>query len=107
METGEPMSQLDQFFADVEWPEIRMQILQIDNALSVAHENYLLMTVAKHKFAEATLANISKWEPVSQQWSKISIATDGFDCQFPNEIKQAVQDFFPIMQWDEPAFQRE
>ena len=84
------MSQLDQFIAGVEWPEIRLQILQIDNALSVAHENYLLMTVAKHQFAEATQANISKWEPVYQKWCQIAIATDGFECQFPTQVKQAV-----------------
>jgi hypothetical protein len=107
LETGQPMSQFDQFIADEEWPEIRLQILQIDNGLSVAHENYLLMTVAKHEFTEATQANIKKWEPVYQKWCQLATATDGFDCQFPTEVKQAVEDFLPIMQWDEPAFQFE
>ena len=94
-------------FADVEWPEIRLQFLQIDNALSVAHENYLLMTVAKQQFTEATQANILKWEALYQKWCQIAIATDGFDCEFPTEAKKELEDFFPVMKWGEPAFQFE
>ena len=38
----------------------RLQILQIDKCLSIAHENYLLMSAAKQQFADAKQADIWK-----------------------------------------------
>ena len=81
LETGQPMSQLDQFLADSDWPAIRLKVYEIDSYLSVAHENYLLMTVAKQKFPEATQANIMKWEAKYQQWCQTATRTDGFDLE--------------------------
>ena len=105
LETGQPMTQLDQFIANSEWPLTRLQILEIDNCLSIAHENYLLMTVAKQKFADAKQADIWKWEEVYQQWCLIGSSTNGFDLkQFPEKVMQAVENQYFSMQWDAPAF---
>jgi hypothetical protein len=105
LETGQPMSQLDQFMADEEWPALRLQVLEIDSGLSVAHENFLLMTVAKKQFPPATQLNISKWEAIYKQWCQTAAETSNFDlAQYPNEVKKAVSEHSGSMQWDEPAF---
>jgi hypothetical protein len=105
LETGQPMTQLDQFIATSEWPVTRLQILEIDNCLSIAHENYLLMTVAKKQFADAKQADIWKWEKVYKQWCQIASSTNGFDLkQFPEKVMEAVENQHLSMQWDAPAF---
>jgi hypothetical protein len=105
LETGQPMTQLDQFIATSEWPVTRLQILEIDNCLSIAHENYLLMTVAKKQFADAKQADIWKWEKVYKQWCQIASSTNGFDLkQFPERVMEAVENQHLSMQWDAPAF---
>jgi hypothetical protein len=106
LETGQPLSQLDQFMADSEWPAIRLKVLEIDSGLSVAHENFLLMTVAKKQFPEATQVNISKWEAIYKQWCQLATETSNFDLtRYQTEVKMAVEQHSASMQWDEPAFQ--
>jgi hypothetical protein len=106
--TGQPMSQMDQFIADSEWPVTKMQILEIDSCLSVAHENWLLMTVAKKQFSDAAQASILQWEAVYQQWCQTATATSGFDLkQFPTDVMKAVENHYSSMKWDAVAFKFE
>ena len=106
LETGQPLSQLDQYQADSDWPAIRLKVYEIDSYLSVAHENFLLMTVAKQQFPEAVQAKIHKWETQYKQWSKVAEETDGLNLnQFMEQIKEAVGKYSDSTQWDEPAFQ--
>jgi hypothetical protein len=83
----------------------RLQILQINKCLSIAHENYLLLTGAKEQFADDKQADIEKWEQGYQQWIHIWRSTNGFDLkQFPQKVKEAVENQYLSMQWDAPAF---
>ena len=108
LQTGQPLSQLDQFIADSEWPATKMQILEIDSCLSVAHENYLLMTVASKKFSDPAQASILQWETIYQQWCQTASATCGFDLkQFPVEVMKAVELHYSSMKWDALAFKFE
>jgi hypothetical protein len=105
LETGQPLPQLDQFMADIEWPEIRLQILQIDSGLSVAHENHLLMTMAQQQFSPAIQANILKWEKVYQKWCQIAIATNNFNIdQYQNQLQKAIKHHVHMIEWEQPAF---
>ena len=106
LETGQPLSQLDQFMADIDWPAIRLQILQIDSGLSVAHENHLLMTVAKQQFSPSIQGNILMWEQIYQKWCQIAIATNNFNIdQYPNEVNKAIKHHEWMIELEQPAFQ--
>jgi hypothetical protein len=106
LETGQPLSQLDQFMADIEWPEIRLLVLEIDSGLSLAHENYLLMTVAQQPRSPSVQANIRKWEAIYQKWRQIGIETNNFNFeQYQNQVQQAVKRHVHMMEWCQPAFQ--
>ena len=84
---------------------LRLQILQIEKFLSIAHENYQLMSAAKDYFAHDKSADICKWEKVYQEWCQLATSTNGFDLnQFPEKIKEAVENQFLTMPWDAPAF---
>ena len=84
---------------------LRLQILHIEKFLSIAHENYQLMSAAKDYFAHDKSADICKWEKVYQEWCQLATSTNGFDLnQFPEKIKEAVENQFLTMPWDAPAF---
>ena len=105
LETGQPLSQLDQFMADIDWPAIRLKIFQIDSGLSVAHENHLLM-VAKQQLSPSIQGNILQWDKLYQKWCQIAIATNNFNIdQYPNDVNKAIKHHVHMVEWEQPAFQ--
>ena len=84
---------------------LRLQILHIEKYLSIAHEQFQLMSAAPEYFAYDKSADICKWEQVYQEWCQLATSTNGFDLnQFPEKIKEAVENQFLTIPWDAPAF---
>ena len=84
---------------------LRLQILHIEKYLSIAHEQFQLMSAAPEYFSSDKSTDICNWEQVYQEWCQLATSTNGFDLnQFPEKIKEAVENQFLTIPWDAPAF---
>ena len=108
LESGQPMVSCDQNKADSELPpDGRMQVLQVDAALSAVHEKYLLITEAKSatNYSDQFVGLINKWENEFQLWDQLTQETENFNfLKYPKSMKE-VEQFAQKIDWDNKLFQ--
>ena len=106
--TGQPMCVMDECKAQSDWSISKDQLMQIDYALTSAHEKFLMMDdpVTAAQFDDATQQSVQFYEAVYQEFAEFASATNNFDSQMHGgTVAEGIVQFMGRIDWSAKAFQ--